>query len=156
MPQVRLIDQDGSQIGIVPIRTALEKAEQAGLDLVEIAPNAAPPVCKIIDFGKYKYEITKREKEGRKKQHTITVKEIRLRSKIDKNDRVTKIRQARKFVEHGDRVKLSLQFRGREFMHKELGENVMKTFLEAMEDIAKVEMPLTQEGQTLIAVISKK
>lgn len=109
-----------------------------------------------MDYGKYKYEISKKEKEGKKKQHTIIVKELRLRPKIDKNDLDTKLRHARKFLEHGDRVKISMLFRGREMTHMDLGKNVMKNFKDALEDIAKVELPMSKEGRTLVVVFSKK
>lgn len=137
-------------------REALDKAMESGLDLVEISPNTSPPVCKILDFGKYKYEISKKEKEGKKKQHTISVKEIRIRPKIDVHDFETKIRHARKFLEHGDRVKVVLRFRGREMMYIDQGKNVMNDFQKQLEDIAKVESPLLREGRTLIIVFSKK
>lgn len=137
-------------------REALDKAMESGLDLVEISPNTSPPVCKILDFGKYKYEISKKEKEGKKKQHTISVKEIRIRPKIDVHDFETKIRHARKFLDHGDRVKVVLRFRGREMMYIDQGKNVMNDFQKQLEDIAKVESPLSREGRTLIIVFSKK
>lgn len=146
----------GNQVGIVDTREALDKAMESGLDLVEISPNTSPPVCKILDFGKYKYEISKKEKEGKKKQHTISVKEIRIRPKIDVHDFETKIRHARKFLEHGDRVKVVLRFRGREMMYIDQGKNVMNDFQKQLEDIAKVESPLSREGRTLIIVFSKK
>ena len=124
--------------------------------MVEVAPNASPPVCKIMDYGKYKYEISKKEKEGRKKQHTIIVKEIRMRPKIDKHDFNTKVQRARKFIDHGDRVKVSLQFRGREMTHMDIGRNLMLNFQEALEDIAKIDSPVSKEGHTLVTVLSKK
>lgn len=151
-----MIDEESKQVGIVPIAEAIEKAETAGFDLVEIAPNADPPVCKIMDFGKYKYEISKKEKDSKKKQHTITVKEIRMRPKIDTNDFNTKVRHARKFLEHGDRVKVSIMFRGRELMHKEYGVELMKNFIEAVEDVGKIETPTTSEGNTIVTVFSQK
>ncbi|MFC1492854.1 translation initiation factor IF-3 [candidate division KSB1 bacterium] len=156
VPAVRLIDEESQQVGIVNTDEAIEKAKAVGLDLVEIAPNADPPVCKIMDFGKYKYEIAKKEKDSKKKQHTITVKEIRMRPKIDTNDFSTKVRHARKFLEHGDRVKVSIMFRGRELMRKEYGLELMKTFIEAVEDIAKIETPTTSEGNTIVTVLSQK
>jgi len=126
------------------------------LDLVEVSPNAKPPVCKIMDYGKYKYEIAKKEKDSKKKQHTITVKEIRLRPKIEKHDFDTKVKHARKFLEHGARVKVLLLFRGREVTHIEFGKNIIKNFQEALEDIAKIESPMSKEGHTLVTVLSKK
>lgn len=151
-----MIDEDGNQVGIVDTKDALEQAMEVGLDLVEVSPNATPPVCKILEYGKYKYEISKKEKEGRKKQHTISVKEIRLRPKIDTHDLETKSRHARKFLEHGDRVKVCLQFRGREMMYIDQGKSVMENFQEGLDDIAKVESPMSKEGRTLVIVLSKK
>ncbi len=152
---MRLIDENGNQVGVVEIAEALEKATDAGLELIEIAPNVSPPVCKILDYGKYKYEISKKEKEGRKKQHTIVVKEIRMRPKIDKHDMNTKARHARKFIEQGDRVKVSMVFRGREMMHMEIGRGVMQDFQNSLEDVAKIDVPLSREGNTLVTVLSK-
>ncbi|MFC1557657.1 translation initiation factor IF-3 [candidate division KSB1 bacterium] len=155
-PTVRLVDVEGKQLGIVNIDEALKQAADAGYDLVEIAPSAQPPVCKIMDFGKYKYEIAKKTKEGKKKQHTISVKEIRMRPKIDKHDIETKLRHARKFLENGDRVKVSVFFRGREMARIDLGRKILEDFETAIEDIAKIENPITKEGQTLVTVFSKK
>ena len=152
---MRLIDEKGNQVGVVEIAEALEKATDAGLDLIEIAPNVSPPVCKILDYGKYKYEISKKEKESRKKQHTIVVKEIRMRPKIDKNDMETKARHARKFIEQGDRVKVSMVFRGREMMHMEIGRGLMQDFQSSLEDVARIDVPLSREGNTLVTVLSK-
>jgi len=131
-------------------------AIEVGLDLVEIAPNASPPVCKIMDFGKYKYEIAKKAKDSKKKQHTVAVKEIRMRPKIDTNDLETKVRHARKFIENGDRVKVSVFFRGREMMHIDRGRKILEDFETAIEDIAKIENPITREGHSLVTVFSKK
>ena len=151
-----MIDQDGNQVGIIDTKDALEQAVEVGLDLVEVSPNATPPVCKILEYGKYKYEISKKEKECRKKQHTINVKEIRLRPNIDKHDLETKARHAIKFLEHGDRVKVCLKFRGRQMMYTNQGRTVMENFQEGLGDIAKIESPLSKEGRTLVLVLSKK
>jgi len=140
----------------VDTAVGLQKAVEAGVDLVEIAPKANPPVCKIMDFGKYKYEIAKKAKDSKKKQHNIAVKEIRMRPKIERNDLETKVRHARKFIEQGDRVKVSVLFRGREMMHIEFGQKLLEDFKVALDDIAKIESPLTREGRTLVIVFSKK
>ncbi len=141
---------------MVELDIAIEKAAEAGLDLVEIAPTVSPPVCKILDYGKYKYEISKKEKESKKKQHTITVKEIRMRPKISSNDVQTKMKHARKFIEHGDRVKVAMIFRGREAAHMNIGRNIMEKFQEALDDIAKVDVPISKEGYALVTFLSKK
>ncbi len=141
---------------MVELDIAIEKAAEAGLDLVEIAPTVSPPVCKILDYGKYKYEISKKEKESKKKQHTITVKEIRMRPKISSNDVQTKMKHARKFIEHGDRVKVAMIFRGREAAHMNIGRNIMEKFQEALDDIAKVDVPISKEGYALVTFLSKQ
>ncbi|NOY58353.1 MAG: translation initiation factor IF-3 [Calditrichaeota bacterium] len=155
-PQVRLIDENGEQVGIVIIRDALQKAQDAGFDLVEVSPDAKPPVCKIMDFGKYKYELSKREKETKKKQHVIITKEIRLRPKIEEHDFQFKLRHARKFIEAGNRVKATVMFRGREKAHKEYGVKVLERFQEEIEDVAKVEKAAKMEGGHLIMFFTKK
>jgi translation initiation factor IF-3 len=135
---------------------AVSLAEAAGLDLVEVSPSAAPPVCKIMDFGKYKYEISKKEKETRKKQHVIVTKEIRMRPKIEEHDFDFKVKHARKFLEEGDRVKASVVFKGREMIHQEFGIRVMERLKEALEDIAKIEKDASMEGGQLIIFFTKK
>lgn len=143
---VRLISDDGEQVGIKSIDEALRLAEGAGLDLVEVAPNASPPVCKIMDFGKYKYELSKKEKSNKKKQVTVSVKEIRLRPKIEEHDYDFKMKHARKFLEMGNKVKATVLFRGRELAHKEFGRKVLDKLTEDLSDIAKVERsPLLEE-----------
>ena len=122
------------------------------LDLVEISPNAKPPVCKIIDYGKFNYEQQKKTREGKKKQHVIQLKEIRLRPNIEQHDFDFKMRNARKFIEHGDKVKLTVMFRGREIVHQELGRNVLSKMEKGLEDIAKLESPAKKEGRNIIAV----
>ncbi len=156
MPNIRLIGPDGTQLGIVATREALQKAEDYGLDLVEVAPNANPPVCRIMDFGKYKYEQSKREKEGRKKQHTITVKEIRLRPKTDDHDLETKIRHARKFLENKNKVKITIIFRGRELVYKDFGVQLMNRVQEMLSDIAQPDAPAKMEGRRMVMVLSAK
>lgn len=138
------------------MQQALELAEAASMDLVEIAPTSKPPVCKIMDFGKYKYEQSKKEKETKKKQHVVVTKEVRLRPKIEDHDFMFKVRNARKFLEMGARVKVSLFFRGREMVHRELGFNVMKRFEDQVTDIAKIDRGAKMEGNQIIMFLSKK
>ncbi len=156
MPVVRLIDENAGQVGLVKINDALKKAEAAGFDLVEISPNSDPPVCKIMDFGKFKYELAKKEKETKKKQHVIVTKEIRLRPKIEEHDFDFKVKHARKFLEEGNRVKASVQFKGREMIHQEFGRRVMENFTKALEDIAKFDKEPAMEGGTLVVIYTKK
>jgi len=153
---VRLIDENGEQVGVVAIKDALIKAEVAGFDLVEISPNSSPPVCKIMDFGKFKYELAKKEKETKKKQHVIVTKEIRLRPKIEEHDFEFKLRHARKFLEEGNRVKATVMFRGRENAHKEYGERVLEKFSEALDDIARIDKEAKMEGGQLVIFYTKK
>ncbi|MCK5567491.1 MAG: translation initiation factor IF-3 [Actinomycetia bacterium] len=152
--EVRLIDEDGNQIGIVSSRQALEIADEKGLDLVEISPNGKPPVCKIMDFGKYKYQLEISEKLKKKKQSHIVVKEIKLRPKIDKNDLNTKKRQMEKFLKHGNKVKVTIMFRGREIVHKQLGMNILESLLEDLRDIAVVELSPKLDGYNMIMVLA--
>jgi len=134
----------------------LRRAEAVGLDLVEVSPNATPPVCRLMDFGKFKYELSKKEKETKKKQHVIVTKEIRLRPKIEEHDFDFKVRHARRFLEEGNRVKATVMFRGREMAHKEFGFKVMEKFQEALDDIAKVDREAKMEGGQLSAFFTKK
>jgi translation initiation factor IF-3 len=156
VPVVRLIDEIGGQVGLVKINEALRKAETAGFDLVEISPNSDPPVCKIMDFGKFKYELAKKDKETKKKQHIIVTKEIRLRPKIEEHDFDFKVKHARKFLQEGNRVKASVQFKGREMIHQEFGRRVMENFTKALEDIAKFDKEPAMEGGTLVVIYTKK
>ncbi len=153
---VRLIDENGGQLGVVAIKDALIKAEAAGFDLVEISPNSNPPVCKIMDFGKFKYELAKKEKETKKKQHVIVTKEIRLRPKIEEHDFEFKLKHARNFLEEGNRVKATVMFRGRENAHREYGERVLEKFSEALEDIARIDKDAKMEGGQLVIFYTKK
>src|SRR5687767_3628596 len=148
--EVRLIDAQGNMIGVVPTREALARAEEAGLDLVEIAPTAAPPVCKILDYGKFKYEAQKRANEARKKQKIIEVKEIKMRPNIDDNDYDVKMRSARRFLEEGDKVKVTMRFRGREMAHQDLGMNVLIKVRDDLVEMAKVEQMPKLEGRQMI------
>ncbi|MBC8561334.1 translation initiation factor IF-3 [Jutongia huaianensis] len=154
--EIRLIGEDGEQLGIMSARDAMKLAREADLDLVKIAPNAKPPVCKIVDYGKYRYELARREKEAKKKQRTMEVKEIRLSPNIDVNDLNTKANQARKFLSKGDRVKVSLRFRGRELAHINYSKQILDSFYEKLEDIAVVDKPAKMEGRTMVMFLSEK
>jgi translation initiation factor IF-3 len=150
---VRLIDQDGEQVGIVGTDEARDIAAEAGLDLVEVAPNSRPPVCRIMDYGKYKYEQARKAKEAKKKQHTITVKEIKLRPKIEEHDYGFKMRHARRFLDDGDKVKFTLRFRGREMTHPELGERVLEKIKEDLGETIVVESDIRREGRTMTMLV---
>ena len=152
--KVRLVDESGEMAGVVSVQEALELAEQAGLDLVEVSPNASPPVCKILDFGKYKYQQQKRANEARKKQKVITVKEVKVRPTIDAHDLEVKMRNVRKFLDAGDKVKITLRFRGREMSHQELGKKLLDDIREELGDTIKVEHAPSLEGRQMIMVIS--
>lgn len=151
-----MVDSDGSQLGIMSLRQALDLAEQRNLDLVKIAPQAKPPVCKIIDYGKYRFEQSKREKEQRKNQHIVEIKEVRLSLNIDTHDFETKMNQAAKFIAGGNKVKVSIRFRGREMGHPELGQEVMKRFAEAMSETANVEKAPKLEGRSMLMFLAPK
>jgi translation initiation factor IF-3 len=153
---VRLIEADGTNVGVVDRETALRKADEAGLDLVEISPNADPPVCKILDIGKYKYEEQKRKNEARKKQKVIEVKEIKLRPNIDDHDYDVKMRAMKRFLEEGDKVKVTLRFRGREMAHMELGHRLLARVKADFENEAKVEMEPRTEGRQIVMVVAPK
>lgn len=153
---MRLIGQDGKQIGIVSITEAIDTAAKSDLDLVEIAPDAKPPVCKVMDFGKYAYDLSKKEKMIKKKQHTIVVKEIRMRPKTDVHDLEFKIKHARSFLEQKQKVKFTVQFRGRELAYKEFGEKLLDRVEEMLEDIAKVEGERKFEGRNMIMIMTQK
>ncbi len=151
-----MIDQDGEQLGIMSVREALEKAEEAGLDLVKIAPKAKPPVCKIVDYGKFRYEQTRREKEAKKKQKTVEIKEIRLSPNIGTNDLNTKASNARKFLSKGNRVKVTVRFRGREMAHTQNGRAILDTFAETLSDISQVDKEPKMEGRNMSMVLTEK
>lgn len=154
--EVRLIGEDGEQLGIVSSKEALRMAEEAELDLVKIAPKAEPPVCKIIDYGKYKYEMVRKEKEAKKKQKTVELKEIRMSPNIDTNDLNTKINSAKKFLTKGDRVKVTLRFRGREMAHMQQSKYILDDFAKAVEEIAVIEKAPKVEGRNMSLVLAKK
>ncbi|HIW42210.1 MAG TPA: translation initiation factor IF-3 [Candidatus Mediterraneibacter vanvlietii] len=154
--EVRLISENGEQLGIMSAREAMKIAQEAELDLVKIAPQAKPPVCKIIDYGKYKYEQTRKEKEARKKQKTVEVKEVRLSPNIDTNDLNTKINNAKKFIAKGNKVKVTLRFRGREMAHVQQSKHILDDFAETLADVAVVEKPAKMEGRAMSMVLAEK
>lgn len=154
--EVRLVGEDGEQLGIMSAKDAMKIAKEANLDLVKIAPQAKPPVCKVIDYGKYRYELARKEKEAKKKQKTMDVKEIRLSPNIDENDLNTKVGQARKFLSKGDKVKVSLRFRGREVAHMGMSKQILDKFYQKVEDIAQVEKPAKMEGRSMIMFLTEK
>ena len=154
--EIRLIGADGEQLGIVSAKEAQKLAEEAGLDLVKIAPTAKPPVCKIIDYGKYRYEQARKEKEAKKKQKTVELKEIRLSPNIEANDLNTKINAAKKFIAKGDKVKVTLRFRGREMAHMNQSKYILDDFAEALADVAVVEKAPKVEGRSIGMVLAEK
>jgi translation initiation factor IF-3 len=153
---VRVIDPDGKQIGVLIKSRALELAAEHNLDLVEIVPNASPPVCRIMDFGKFKYQLAKKEKLSKKKQHVIHVKEIRMRPTIDTHDIETKMKQTRKFIEQGNHVRIRIMFRGRQIVHPELGQAVLVRVQKELEDVAKMENDAVTEDRSIIVTFVKK
>lgn len=154
--EVRVIGADGNQLGIMSAKEALKIAEEAELDLVKISPKANPPVCKIVDYGKYKYELTKKEKEAKKKQKTIEIKEIRLSPNVELNDLKTKANMARKFLTKGDKVKVTLRFRGREMAHVSSSKHVLDDFAELLSDISVIEKPAKLEGRNMTMFLAGK
>ena len=156
VPQVRLVGPDGEMIGIVSAREAMARAEDTGFDLVEISPNADPPVCKLLDFGKFKYEQQKKKNEARKKQKIIEVKEIKLRPNIDDHDYDVKMRAATGFLDEGDKVKVTMRFRGREMMHQDLGMNVLMRVKDQLDPLAKVEQTPQLEGRQMTMVLAPR
>ncbi len=153
-PEIRLIDQDGENVGVVTPARAMQMAEEAGLDLVEISPGAVPPVCKIMDFGKYKYEQQKKAAEAKKKQKVIEIKEVKFRPNIDTHDYDVKMRSVTKFLGDGDKVKVTLRFRGREMAHVEIGRNLLERIATDIEEIGKIEAMPKMEGRQMIMVVA--
>jgi len=149
VPQVRVVDEEGTQRGVLPTHEALRLAQERGLDLVEVAPMASPPVVRFLDFGQYKYELTKREKEAKRKQRSVTFKEVRLKPKIGIGDFDTKVRRAIEFLEEGDRIKVAVQFRGRELTHPEIGRNLLTRFTEQIKDHGVLERAPLLEGKSM-------
>lgn len=151
-----MIGEDGEQLGIMSAKEALKLAKEAELDLVKIAPTAKPPVCKIIDYGKYRYELARKEKEAKKKQKTVDIKEVRLSPNIETNDLNTKVNMARKFLTKGDKVKVTLRFRGREMAHMNSSKHILDDFAEMLTDVAVVEKPAKLEGKSIMMVLTEK
>ena len=149
-----MIDVEGEQLGIVPLKEALQRATERNLDLVNVAPAANPPVCRIMDYGKYRYEQAKREKDARKNQKIISVKEVRLSTNIEENDFQTKLRNVRKFLEKGDKVKATIRFRGRQIAHSELGKDVLMKLYENVKDIAAMERTPKMEGRSMLMILT--
>ena len=154
--EVRVVGEEGQQLGIIDTREALRMAKEAELDLVKIAPGAKPPVCKIIDYGKYRYELIRKEKEAKKKQRVIEVKEVRLSPNIDVNDLNTKVSAARKFIQKGNKVKVTLRFRGREMAHMQSSRHILDDFAKQLEDIAVVDKPAKIEGRSIMMFLTEK
>ena len=154
--EIRVISEDGEQLGVMSAKEAMKLAKEAGLDLVKIAPAAKPPVCKIIDFGKYRYELARKEKEAKKKQKVIDVKEVRLSPNIEANDLNTKVNAARKFIQKGDKVKVTLRFRGREMAHMASSKHVLDDFAELLADVATVEKAPKIEGRSMTMFLTEK
>jgi translation initiation factor IF-3 len=153
-PRVRVIDKDGAQLGIISLGEALIKAEQSGLDLIEIAPTAEPPVCKIIDYGKYRYQLTKKEKESKKSQHQVKVKEVKIKPNTDEHDLQVKMRHARDFISKGNKVRITCVFRGREMLHPEFGEKVVLRMCEDLADVATPESSARMMGRSMSVVLA--
>ncbi len=154
--EVRLIDEKGNQMGIVSIVAAMSIADERGLDLVKIAPQVTPPVCKIMDYGKYRFEQGKREKEQRKNQKIIEIKEVRLSATIDTHDMEVKAKACTRFLQNGDKVKVSIRFRGRQITHGDIGLEVMNTFYEMVKDYAAIDRPAKQEGRNMFMILTPK
>jgi len=154
--EVRLIDETGENVGVVSTKDAIQRAENAGLDLVEISPGAAPPVCKILDYGRFKYADQKKKAEARKKQKTIDIKEIKMRPNIDQHDYDVKMRSINRFIAEGDKVKVTMRFRGREMVHQDLGLNVLNRVRDELGDVAKIEQFPRVEGRQMIMIMAPR
>ena len=154
--EIRVIGENGDQLGIMSPKEAMKLAQEADLDLVKIAPKAQPPVCKIIDYGKYRYELARKEKEAKKKQKTVEVKEVRLSPNIEANDLNTKVNNAKKFITKGNKVKVTLRFRGREMAHMQQSKHILDDFAKMLEDVAVVEKPAKLEGRNMSMVLTEK
>ena len=154
--EVRLIDQDGNQVGVVSLKEALQRAQEASLDLVNVAPNAKPPVCRIMDYGKYKFEQQKREREARKKQKVINIKEVRFTSNIEEHDYVTKMRNVQKFLSKGDKVKCTIRFRGRQITHADLGRELLDRLAKDVANVGVIEKKPSMDGRNMIMFLVPK
>jgi translation initiation factor IF-3 len=155
-PEVRVIDADGKQVGILPLKEAMKIAEEKGLDLVEVAPNSQPPVCRIMNYGKYKYQQNKRIQEARKHQTVIHVKEVKVRPRTDEHDFQFKLRHVKRFLDEGNKVKISLLFRGREMAHPEFGKEMLNRFVEGVKDLMVVEQAPRLEGRNMVMILAPK
>ncbi len=155
-PMVRVVDEDGNQVGIITVADALKMARERDLDLVQVAANARPPVCRIMDYGKYKYEFSKRQRKAKQKSHQTHLKEVKMGVKIGDHDLQTKLNKAREFLEKRDKVKFTVRFRGREIVHKELGEDLLRKAQAELEDVAMVEVPIRLEGRFLSMMVAPK
>ena len=151
-----MVGEDGSQLGVMSVKEAMKMAEEAGLDLVKIAPTAKPPVCKIVDYGKYRYELARKEKEAKKKERIIEIKEIRMSPNIDTNDMNTKVTAAKKFITKGNKVKVTLRFRGREMAHMQASRHILEDFAQMLSDVAVVEKAPKVEGRTMTMFLTEK
>ena len=154
--EVRVIDENGEQLGVMPTHKALELAEERGLDLAKIQPQAKPPVCKLLDYDKYRYEQSKRERDNRKNQRVVSIKEVQLSATIEENDVLTKAKMAQKFLADGDKVKVSIRFRGRQITHSEIGLKVMQNFAERCAEVSSVERRPTMDGRHMIMILAPK
>jgi translation initiation factor IF-3 len=155
-PEVRVIDADGEQVGVIKTEEALAMAQEAGLDLVEVSPNATPPVCRVMDYGKYKFEANKQQQKAKKKQKQIQVKEIKFRPRTEEGDYQTKVRKLREFLDNGDKAKVTLRYRGREFAHQELGLELLKRVAADLEELSTVEQMPKMEGRQMVMMLSPK
>jgi len=155
-PEVRVIDADGEQVGVIKTEEALAMAQEAGLDLVEVSPNATPPVCRVMDYGKYRFEANKQQQKAKKKQKQIQVKEIKFRPRTEEGDYQTKVRKLREFLDNGDKAKVTLRYRGREFAHQELGLELLKRVAADLEELSTVEQMPKMEGRQMVMMLSPK
>jgi translation initiation factor IF-3 len=154
--EVRLVDANGEQAGVMPLKQALKLAQERQMDLVKVAPKAKPPVCRIMDYGKFKYEQSKKERESRKKQKVINIKEIRMSPNIDEHDFMVRVKNAQRFLKDGDKIKIAIRFRGREITHKAIGEEILQKMYEILKDIAVIEKKPNFEGRNITMVIAPK
>jgi len=152
--EVRLIDESGQQVGVITLREALDMAQERGFDLVEVAPNAVPPVCRLMDYGKYRYEQTKKEREARKNQSQQELKELRVKPKTDEHDLEVKANQARRFLQRGDKVKFTVRFRGRELAHPDIGREILERLVEDLRDVAMLDQKPVMEGKSISMILS--
>lgn len=155
-PEVRVIDPDGKQLGVLPVKEAIKIAEERGLDLVEVAPNSQPPVCRIMNYGKYKYQQSKRTQEARKHQTVIHIKEVKVRPRTEEHDFQFKLRHVKRFLDEGNKVKISILFRGREIAHPEFGKELLNRFVEGVKDVTVIEQSPRLEGRNMVMILAPK